>query len=426
MCHNVWYKLNCFFLKFESPGRLRRGGGFLDPRIKNSFLEAENALMVYALSSTHLKYHNRGNMGKIMTMSSSIPYVFLAFVLILNSISCLRMLSFPSTNKLSTRLYTTMSLNPSMSIDATVGLDREHLIAEEMVTDDESASALADRCMEEANRLFWSKANWRSVDVMDPNIKVETIPLSGGYEKSGVHLVRGEGIIPASAEKFWKFQISREGFQSIDEYLVNHRNVDNFKWVSRPEFKDVPVPPATKHWDENSPYQLMMNRVEWKYPIKRREFVALDVVDSKEMVLISKSSLSPLRPGGSRYQNIVPLDENTPYVDPVDPVKRPLVRAVQYYASKVIPIDDNSCKLKMVTWGEMCDNYSAWWVNLFNAHVFITPKFDRFQRVMGGESIFEESKIMDNAWRLIKIIPNLKPDAVNAAKSDFVQGKKVI
>ena len=31
------------------------------------------------------------------------------------------------------------------------------------------------------------------------------------------------GIIPASAEKFFKFQISREGFQSIDEYLVNHR-----------------------------------------------------------------------------------------------------------------------------------------------------------------------------------------------------------
>ena len=33
------------------------------------------------------------------------------------------------------------------------------------------------------------------------------------------------------------------------------------------------------------------------------------------------------------------------------------------------------------------------WVNLFNAHVFITPKFDRFQRVMGGESVFEESKV---------------------------------
>lgn len=27
------------------------------------------------------------------------------------------------------------------------------------------------------------------------------------------------------------------------------------------------------------------------------------------MILISKSSLSPKRPGGSRYQNIVPLDE---------------------------------------------------------------------------------------------------------------------
>lgn len=306
--------------------------------------------------------------------------------------------------------------------------DFENLIAEEMVTDDDSASALADRCIAEANHLFTSTANWRSVEVMDPNIKVETIPLSGGYEKSGVHLVRGTGTIPASADKFYEFQISREGFQSIDEYLVNHRNCDNFVWKTRPELtsKFEGKPASGEQWPQESPYELMMNRVEWKYPLKRREFVALDVVDKEAKILISKSALSPLRPGGSRYQNIVPMDEKTPYVDPVDPVKRPLVRAVQYYASKVEPIDDNSCKLTMVTWGEMCDNYSSWWVNLFNAHVFITPKFDRFQRVMGGESVFEESKIMDNAWRLLKIIPNLKPDAVNAAKSDFVVGKKVV
>ena len=309
---------------------------------------------------------------------------------------------------------------------ASRGKTTEHLIGEEMVTNNEEASALADRCIAEAERLFVSEANWQPVDVMDPEIKVDVIPLEGDYESSGVHLVRGVGIIPASAEKFMAFQCSREGFQSIDEYLVNHRNVDNFKWVTRPEYADVPVPEATKPWEDTSPYQLMMNRVEWKYPIKRREFVALDVVDQEKKILISKSSLSPGRPGGSRYQNIVPMDEKTKYKDPVDPVARPLVRAVQYYASKVEPIDENNCKLTMVTWGEMCDSYSSWWVNLFNAHVFITPKFDRFKRVMGGETIFEESKIMDNAWRLLKIIPNLKPDAKKAAESDFVKGKKVI
>lgn len=296
-----------------------------------------------------------------------------------------------------------------------------------MVSDDLSASLLADRCVAEANRLFYSQAEgWKKVEIMDPEILVETIPLNGDYGNSGVHIVRGAGIIPASAEEFYKFQISREGFQSIDEYLVNHRNVDNFKWITKPEYADVEKPAATQPWNDDAPYNLMMNRVEWKYPIKRREFVALDLIDKKDMILISKSSLSPLRPGGSRYQSIVPLDENTPYVDPVDPVKRPLVRAVQYYASKVEPIDDKSCLLRMVTWGEMCDNYSSWWVNLFNAHVFITPKFDRFKRVMGGERVFEESKIMDNAWRLIKIIPGLKPDAINAAKSDFTKGKNVI
>ena len=219
--------------------------------------------------------------------------------------------------------------------DTAVGAPQENLIAEEMVTDEATASKLADRCMAEAHRLFNSKAGWKQVDVMDPNILVETIPLDGVYAQSGVHLVRGVGIIPASAEKFFKFQISREGFQSIDEYLVNHRNCENFKWTTRSEFKGIEAPKSGEAWPSDSPYELMMNRVEWKYPIKRREFVALDVVHKEEKILISKSSLSPLRPGGSRYQNIVPMDERTPYVDPVDPVKRQLVRAVQYYASKV-------------------------------------------------------------------------------------------
>jgi len=363
----------------------------------------------------------------------------LLFFVLLSVIGCVS--AFRAGSRLNTSprilfkrgLQLNVAVSPSRYFEASRGAVQssvndgtEDLIAEEMVTDNVSASRLADRCMEEAHRLFDSKANWRKVDVMDPEITVETIPLRGGYATSGVHLVRGVGIIPASAEKFFNFQISRDGFQSIDEYLVNHRNCANFKWTSRPEFDSVPVPENTQHWDESSPYQLMMNRVEWKYPIKRREFVALDMIDRKDMILISKSALSPLRPGGSRYQSIVPLDEKTPYKDPVDPVQRPLVRAVQYYASKVEPIDENSCRLHMVTWGEMCDSYSAWWVNLFNAHVFITPKFDRFKRVMGGESVFEESKIMDNAWRLLKIIPNLKPDAVAAASSDFVAGKKVV
>lgn len=113
------------------------------------------------------------------------------------------------------------SLRAAISFENTESttLDREHLIDEEMVTDDESASKLADRCIAEAKRLFHSTANWKRVEIMDPEIKVEVIPLEGGYANSGVHLVRGEGIIPASAEKFWKFQISREGFQSIDEVL---------------------------------------------------------------------------------------------------------------------------------------------------------------------------------------------------------------
>mmetsp|Transcript_11661 Transcript_11661/g.43457 ORF Transcript_11661/g.43457 Transcript_11661/m.43457 type:complete len:334 (-) Transcript_11661:158-1159(-) len=282
--------------------------------------------------------------------------------------------------------------------------ESEYLIGEEMVTNDEEASALADRCIDEAVRLFDAPAEdgWTTVFEED-GIQVETKPLHGVYADSGVHIVRGRGIIEAPAQKFYDWQVSREGFQSIDEYLVNHRMVEKFQWKTAEE---------KLGYEAEKDYDLMMNRVEWKYPMKRREFVALDTVDRKRKILISKSALHPGRPGGSRYQDEVPLDE------------KEFVRAVQYYASRVTPIDENTCNLEMVTWGEMCDSYSAFWVNLFNAHVFITPKFQRFREAMSGKEIWEESKIVDNAWRIIKLLPSIKPDlSVFSLKSDFVKGK---
>lgn len=133
--------------------------------------------------------------------------------------------------------------------------------------------------------------------------------------------------------------------------------MDRHEWVTQPHLKNM------------EDYELMTNRVEWAYPTQTREFVALDIVDKKRKILISKSSLHPDRPGGSRYQMETELDETE------------FVRAVQYYASKVEPLPDGKCLLRMVTWGEMCDSYTAFWVNKFNAHVFITPKFNRFRCV---------------------------------------------
>lgn len=95
---------------------------------------------------------------------------------------------FPVTRQNVHPLYSTISLSPTTTKEVSVseGLQREELIAEEMVTDDLSASLLADRCMAEAKRLFTSKANWKKVDLFDrKDITVETIPLSGGYENSG-------------------------------------------------------------------------------------------------------------------------------------------------------------------------------------------------------------------------------------------------
>ncbi|CAM9510483.1 unnamed protein product, partial [Phaeothamnion confervicola] len=270
----------------------------------------------------------------------------------------------------------------------------EDLIGEEMVTDDASASRLADQCIAEALRLFDSPTGW-SKALEEDDIYVEHKDIHGAYAKSGVKVVRGIGTLDCSADDFFNFQISREGFQCIDEYLENHRKVADFKWETQPDYAP-------------EDYELMVNRVEWKYPYKTREFVALDIVDRKRRILISKSALHPGRPGGSRYQYEVEKDEEE------------FVRAVQYYAAIAEDIPGGRMLLKMVTWGEMCDDYSAWWINKFNALLFITPKFQRFRRAMAGEKIFELNNIVTQAWKLPALL-HVSPDHAGAKSADFVK-----
>lgn len=82
----------------------------------------------------------------------------------------------------------------------------EHLIGEEMVNDDASASALADRCIQEAERLFASDEGWTKV-LEEDGIFVESKDVAGPYRKSGVRVVRGLGAIDADADKFYDFQV---------------------------------------------------------------------------------------------------------------------------------------------------------------------------------------------------------------------------
>lgn len=82
----------------------------------------------------------------------------------------------------------------------------EHLIGEEMVSDDESASKLADKCILEAERLFASDDGWTKV-LEEDGIFVESKDVHGPYLKSGVRVVRGLGAIDADADTFYDFQV---------------------------------------------------------------------------------------------------------------------------------------------------------------------------------------------------------------------------
>lgn len=82
----------------------------------------------------------------------------------------------------------------------------EHLIGEEMVKDDATASALADKCILEAERLFASDEGWTKV-LEEDGIFVESKDVAGPYRKSGVRVVRGLGAIEADADTFYDFQV---------------------------------------------------------------------------------------------------------------------------------------------------------------------------------------------------------------------------
>lgn len=102
----------------------------------------------------------------------------------------------------------------------------EHLIGEEMVEDDASASALADKCIAEAERLFASEEGWTKV-LEEDGIFVETKDIAGPYLKSGVRVVRGLGAIKADADEFYKFQVRREGAREAHTRTV-HVSVTSF------------------------------------------------------------------------------------------------------------------------------------------------------------------------------------------------------
>jgi hypothetical protein len=302
-------------------------------------------------------------------------------------------------------------MDPMRGAAATVEAVGYNLIGEELVQDDESASKLAAECIEEAQELLFSTRGWRKV-LDAEGVLVEVSDVKGAYEESGVHLVRAAGEMPCSAEEFTNFQVSKEGMAATDEYLQNHRNVAKYRWLQHP----------TVGAKEGS---LEVNRVEWRYPFKVREFVSMDFYDPNTGIFISKSCLHPERAGGSKYQTLMPLNEQES------------VRAVQYYAVKAEPVSETSCRVDMVTWGHMCDSYDPMWVNEFNARLFVVPKFQRFRACMwkrkeGADdsevAAFLEKEcsrnIQDVAWDLLKVAPGLAAKVLLSdvdRSSDFIK-----
>ena len=101
-------------------------------------------IYIHKLSTKVIEYCDHPSISNIKMLYSAVAILVLAAAEIVVAFNPVRIASIRPTS--------TFSLPVSISMDRSFDLDTEHLIDEEMVTDSASASALADRCMEEAER----------------------------------------------------------------------------------------------------------------------------------------------------------------------------------------------------------------------------------------------------------------------------------
>lgn len=209
----------------------------------------------------------------------------------------------------------------------------------------------AEAMIEEVNDI-WQTTGWK-VEHNSKNLCVESKPVIGVFESSGILMTRAEGVVNTSASKLFNLLTSPEGFAIIDP-------------VSSPE--DHKKPPLESYqWKEEARLEAALATT--KLPMMPMcDFVVLNAIDPERFIFASKSILHNDCKGGSKYSG---LDQEAERI-----------RALNTFAIQVEYIDEDKCRLKSINYADMAGKTSAGMNNFVNTKIFFRLLFNRINKAI--------------------------------------------
>jgi hypothetical protein len=226
---------------------------------------------------------------------------------------------------------------------------REHIIGEENITD---GAAFAEHMVAEAERM-WQTTGWK-VESNKDGVLVESKPVSGAFESSGVLVTRSVGEIAAPALATFELLISPTGYVVIDP-------------ISKPEDHKLP-PLELFKWREGSRLEAAIATTHIPIlPVS--EFVVLNAIDPTARIFVSKSILHDQCPGGSKYSGTS---------SPTNGHKR----ALNTFAIKVEGVSEDRCRIYCVNYTDMAGKTPAFINNFINTKAFFPPLYKRITKAL--------------------------------------------
>lgn len=226
---------------------------------------------------------------------------------------------------------------------------KEHLIGEAFV---ENGPQYAERMFEEVERM-WKTTGWQ-VESKKHGVIVESKPISGDLASSGILVTRSSGVVQANAQQTFDMLVSPEGYGVIDP-------------VSNKEDHEIP-PFEVYDWKDGCRLEAAVARTNIPM-MPQGEFVVLNAIDSNIRLFASKSILHEKSPGGSKYSQ-ASYPENG------------LERALNTFAIKVIPVDEETCQVLCINYADIGGKSSGGMNNFVNTKLFFPPLYKRIAKAM--------------------------------------------
>lgn len=211
------------------------------------------------------------------------------------------------------------------------------LLGEERFT---NASLFADKIVTEADRI-WSSALWK-VERKSTDFLVESKPVEGVFQKSGILIMRSFSILNVNAQDAFDLITSPCGYAILDP-------------VCKPEDHELP-PLEVYDWKEGCRLEAALATLTIPHFINA-EFVVLNAINPQDRIFVSKSILHDSKPGGSRFSEEAQS-------------KSGIVRAVNTFGVKVEYLTENTCKISLLNFLDLGVPVPSWILNFINASYF--------------------------------------------------------